>query len=126
MLDPFTIPGQDWAFQTAPQNGEFIQFYKGLLAKGLLTEGPIDFISEYVDSDNILAKRKKCFKYRLEWVISQRSGTMECDTHKVSTSMFPAILSVSAVTSVLVIIFAKVFCKNERSRYSPIGNAELD
>ena len=40
--DPFTIPGQDWAFQTAYQNGEFIQFYKGLLA-----EGPIDFISEW-------------------------------------------------------------------------------
>merc|ERR1711982_91608 len=65
--DPFSVPRDHWAFHTAYENGEFIQFYKSLVA-----EEPIDAILDYVNSDYILDKKRRYLKYRLNWMMSQR------------------------------------------------------
>ena len=127
--DPFTIPRDHWAFHTAYENGEFIQFYESLVA-----EEPIDAISDYVDSDYFLDKKKHFFKYRLEWISSQHPSKAIGNTAEDSPGSFnPAStqnkLNMVAVAALVLLVFAlstKVFCKSKRSKYIAVGDAELE
>lgn len=88
--DPYIIPGQEWTFHTAYENGNFINFYEGLLSEA----GPNDFISNYLDSDYLLAKERNYFKYRLDWINSQRPGKTNNDNSNTNeppnTTFYPA------------------------------------
>mmetsp|Transcript_12754 Transcript_12754/g.27553 ORF Transcript_12754/g.27553 Transcript_12754/m.27553 type:complete len:304 (-) Transcript_12754:205-1116(-) len=127
--DPFTIPRKNWAFQTAAENGEFITFYKGLVA-----EEPIDAILDYVDSDYVFAKREIFFNYRLQWIMSQHPGTGDEDVDDLSTSPSDSksghsmLSTVTAVTVIfaLLIYSAKRFWKNDQSNYSTVADVELE
>ncbi|KAL7551435.1 hypothetical protein ACHAWF_014627 [Thalassiosira exigua] len=126
--DPFTIPSENWAFQTAAKNGEFINFYKALVA-----DQPIDAVSDYVDSDYVFVKRANYFKYRLKWIMSQHPGNTEVDVDETSMSLSDSqashsmlITAIVAAVVIAVLIFAKLFRKNGRSTYSAVDNVELE
>lgn len=99
--DPYIIPGQEWTFHTAYENGNFINFYEGLLSEA----GPNDFISNYLDSDYLLAKERNYFKYRLDWINSQRPGKTNNDNSNTNeppnTTFYPAKSNSDTTTNVL-------------------------
>lgn len=119
----FAIPRETWAFQTATKNGEFIHFYEGLLS-----EEPIDAIADYVDSDHVLAKKKKFLKYRLEWIQSQHPGTGGRDGSILQHNLLRRVTMGALILAVAVFSAKLLFCKDDRRRstYSTVGDAEIE